>query len=52
MTAIDTFKPRMDGDLETLEMAERRVILEAVGKVRGLPVVKVLDRRSGVRDEP
>ena len=41
-----------DGDLETLKKEERRVILEAVGKVRDLPVVKVLDRRLGVLDEP
>ncbi len=49
LRALAYFK---DGDLETLKKAERRVILEAVSKVRDLPVVKVLDRRLGVLDEP
>ncbi|MEI7869461.1 MAG: hypothetical protein WCI11_16345 [Candidatus Methylumidiphilus sp.] len=47
MTAIDTFKPCMDGDLVTHQKEERRVILEVASKVRDLPVVKVLDRRLG-----
>ncbi|MFZ4700969.1 MAG: nucleotidyl transferase AbiEii/AbiGii toxin family protein [Candidatus Methylumidiphilus sp.] len=48
LRALSYFK---DGDLEMLKEEERRVILEAVSKVRNLPVVKVLDRRLGVRVE-